>query len=278
MKDGSTNLQHVARRAPYIPEEIGGDKKNVFGLFLDPVGEGELEARVMECVSEGGKKRFSYANAHASNLASSDPVFRALLNRSDVTYCDGEGLRLAARLLGVVLPPRATLTRWVWPLCGDFASKGISVFLLGSTAANVAQAEKNLVARFPGLRVVGTHHGYFPKRGPRNEQVLRCIAMARPDVLFVGFGMPAQEYWIEENFASIEASVVMPCGSMIDYVAGAEPVAPVWMARRGFEWLYRLCQHPRALWRRYLLGNPRFIFRVVAQLFRRKIFGHEYYF
>jgi N-acetylglucosaminyldiphosphoundecaprenol N-acetyl-beta-D-mannosaminyltransferase len=80
--------------------------------------------------------------------------------------------------------------------------------------------------------------------------------------------MPLQEYWIEENLGSLRAGIVLPAGSMIDYIAGAKRPTPEWMAASGLEWLYRLFREPRRLWKRYLIGNPLFILRVIGRRIR----------
>lgn len=88
---------------------------------------------------------------------------------------------------------------------------------------------------------------------------------ASPDLLFVGFGMPLQEEWIRRHRHALRAGAIFPCGSMIDYASGLKSIAPPWMRNNGMEWLYRLFQEPGRLWKRYLVGNPRFIFRVMHQ-------------
>jgi N-acetylglucosaminyldiphosphoundecaprenol N-acetyl-beta-D-mannosaminyltransferase len=86
--------------------------------------------------------------------------------------------------------------------------------------------------------------------------------------VFVGFGMPLQEYWIDDNREALRAGIVLPAGSMIDYIAGAKRQTPAWMANNGLEWLYRLAKEPRRLWRRYLIGNPLFLLRILVQRIR----------
>jgi len=95
--------------------------------------------------------------------------------------------------------------------------------------------------------------------------VLASIRSANPDLLFVGFGMPLQGEWIQTNLADLAVPAILPCGSMIEYASGRKALAPAWMSNHGLEWLFRLIQEPRRLWKRYLLGNPLFFLRVVRQ-------------
>lgn len=240
----------------------------VGGVGVDIIGRDDLHAAISRCVDGGGQAVFAYANIHAINLANADHLFSEFLNNATTVYCDGEGVRLGARMLGRILPPRVVLTYWIWDLCALCEERGFSMFFLGSTPENVELAVQEIRKRHPSLLVAGYHHGYFDKKGGDNETVLKMIRSARPHLLFVGFGMPLQEHWIAENRDRIRANVILPSGSMIDYIAGRKRPAPAWMANHGMEWLFRLLQEPRRLWRRYLLGNVLFFIRVARQLAR----------
>lgn len=237
----------------------------ILGVEVDEVTQEGVEERILASVRQGRKDLYSYVNIHAVNLAYRYPRFRRILNASSTSYCDGEGVRLGARILGFRLPRRIVLSYWVWKLCEIFERENVSIFVLGSKPEIVAKASENLLKRFPRLRIAGYHDGYFDKSSAENDRVLALIENKKPDVLFVGFGMPFQEYWIDDNFERIQAAAILPCGSMIDYVAGVKPLTPAWMANHGLEWLYRLIREPDRLWRRYLLGNPLFILRVLGQ-------------
>ena len=117
--------------------------------------------------------------------------------------------------------------------------------------------------------VAGADHGYFNKAfdNLENDRVVNNINDVRPNILFVGFGMPMQERWIMENRDRLDVNVIMPVGAMFDYLAGTVPRAPKWMTDHGLEWLGRLIIEPRRLWKRYLIGNPFFLWRVLKQKF-----------
>lgn len=242
----------------------------VAGVGVDIVDKQGLHAAITRCVKAGGHAVYAYANIHAVNLSYTDRAFSEFLRTAAITYCDGEGLRLGARILGTVLPPRVVLTYWIWDLCDLCERKGYSMFFLGSTPGNVERAVQEIRLKHPSLLVAGYHHGFFEKTGRENERVLEMIRSAHPHLLFVGFGMPLQEQWIADNLERISANVILPSGSMIDYIAGRKRAAPKWMANHGMEWLFRLLQEPRRLWRRYLVGNMLFMFRVVLQMVRAR--------
>jgi N-acetylglucosaminyldiphosphoundecaprenol N-acetyl-beta-D-mannosaminyltransferase len=123
-------------------------------------------------------------------------------------------------------------------------------------------------ARYPGLEIAGTHHGYF-KPGREERDVIDAINRSGAEILFVAFGVPLQEIWIERNRHRLKPSVVIGVGGLFDYYSGRIPRAPLALRRTGLEWLWRLAMEPGRLWRRYLLGNAEFLGRV-AML---KLFG-----
>ncbi len=124
-------------------------------------------------------------------------------------------------------------------------------------------------ARFPNLQIAGTQHGYFNKgtHSAENEEVLTIINAAAPNILIVGFGMPLQERWCKENWERLNANILLTGGAVFDYASGELRRGPAWMTENGLEWLARLIIEPRRLWRRYILGNPHFLWRVLLQRF-----------
>lgn len=174
---------------------------------------------------------------------------------------------LGARLLGYHIPERITYADWIWQLAAYAAEQGFSLFFLGGRAGVAARAAARLQEDFAALKVAGTHHGYFDKQpGSReNLDVIEVINTSRPDILVVAFGMPLQEAWLRDNWAQVNARVALTGGAVFDYVSGELQRAPSWLNDHGMEWLGRLLIEPGRLWRRYLLGNPLFLARVLRQ-------------
>jgi len=243
-------------------------KGRILGVDVDIIDKDQLLDRITESVRLKQKDLYPYVNIHAVNLAHGDIAFRNLLNSAGTVYCDGEGVRLGARILGWQLPPRIVLTYYLWELCEAFEKEGISVYFLGGREGVLENAIQNVSKRFPGLKIAGSHQGFFQKTGTENEKVVQSVSRSDADVLFVGFGMPLQEHWIAENMHRLDVHAILPCGSMIEYTGGAKRYTPAWMADHGMEWFYRLMQEPGRLWSRYLIGNPLFLLRVVRQRLR----------
>jgi N-acetylglucosaminyldiphosphoundecaprenol N-acetyl-beta-D-mannosaminyltransferase len=203
-------------------------------------------------------------NVHALNIAFSTSWFRNYLNESFVTFCDGVGIKLAARLTGQHLVHRFTPPDFMDQICQDAAVHGWKIFFLGAKPGVAQRAADRMLAASPGLQI-RTHHGYFDKEreGPDNLQVVDEINQFRPQILVLGFGMPVQEKWILENIASLQVNIAFPAGALFDYLSGEVQRAPRWMTDNGLEWLGRLMIEPGRLWRRYLVGNPLFLWRIL---------------
>jgi N-acetylglucosaminyldiphosphoundecaprenol N-acetyl-beta-D-mannosaminyltransferase len=244
-----------------------GERVGILGVGVDPLTVEELHARILCAVREGRHDLVLNVNAHALNLAARDRALRDFLASAPTVFADGSGVVLAARLLGGRLPGRITYADWIPRLAAFGEGEGLSFFFLGGRPGVAQGAARKLGERYPGLRVVGVHHGFFDKStgSPENEALLEEINAASPDVLLVAFGMPLQEYWLMENWQRTEARVALTGGAVFDYVSGELRRGPRLLTDNGFEWLARLIVEPGRLWRRYVLGNPVFLLRVVGQ-------------
>lgn len=239
------------------------DRVNVLGVGVDPLTVGDLQAEVGRLVRGGRGGLVLNVNAHCLNLCYADPALRGFFNAADVVFCDGAGVMLAARLLGRRIPERITYADWAWQLADFAEARNLSLYFLGARSGVAQAAARRLKQRYPGLNMVGVHHGYFDRS--ENEAVVQKINAAAPDILLVGLGMPLQEYWLMENRHRLDAGVALTGGAVFDYVSGRLRRGPRLLVSSGFEWLARLLIDPRRLWRRYLVGNPLFFLRVVRQ-------------
>jgi N-acetylglucosaminyldiphosphoundecaprenol N-acetyl-beta-D-mannosaminyltransferase len=138
------------------------------------------------------------------------------------------------------------------------------LFLLAGEPGIVEKAIKKMQVIAPNLSVSG-HHGYFNKNNDENESVIAEINKFKPDVLYIGFGMPLQERWILDNFDKIEARVFLPLGACLDFYTDSVYRGPRWLTDNGLEWLTRLVTEPTRLWERYIIGNPLFFYRILKQ-------------
>jgi N-acetylglucosaminyldiphosphoundecaprenol N-acetyl-beta-D-mannosaminyltransferase len=202
-------------------------------------------------------------NAAVCNLASHDPQFRRILHDADLAYADGQSVVWGARALGVPVPERVATTDLVYPLMRACAAEGKRVYLFGAKPEVVKAAADRLRSFAPGLQLRFSD-GYVPEAGM--DALLDDINGFGTDVLLVGLGDPLQQQWIERHRDRLTVPAVLTCGGLFDWTSGSRRRAPKWMIRAGLEWLWRLLLEPRRLARRYLVGNPEFVARLVGQL------------
>lgn len=202
-----------------------------------------------------------FVNAHTLNLACDDPSYREVLRGAEHVFGDGTGVRWSARLLhGRALRDNVNGTDVVPRLFIDLAGRGLSYFLLGNTLERIERAAAHARATYPGWTQAGYHHGYLGE-GEHAAAVERVNASGA-HLLLVGMGNPKQERWIARHLPQLTVPLCMGTGGLFDYWAGNLVRAPVWVRRVGCEWLYLLIHQPHKA-RRYLLGNPKFLLRVV---------------
>jgi len=225
--------------------------------------------------------------------AARDPRLRDILNAADLCLADGIGVLWAAHYLALTGGPLRALAQLplslaalafnpaavrhplkenmagvdlTWEMLARLDEAGSTLFLLGGTEAEASGARRRIEERFPRLRVVGTHHGYFDASGEQNERIIEAINAAAPDALLVAMGFPRQEEWIVDNLSRLGVGVAVAEGGSFSFISGAAPRAPRWLRRVGLEWLFRLLRQP---WRlRRQLAIPQLIWLVVRQRLR----------
>ena len=244
----------------------GEERVDILGVGVDPLTVGGLHAEVERLVRRRGGVVLN-VNAHCLNLLHKDRDLKDFFADADVVFCDGAGVRLAARMLGGRLPERITYADWLPRLAALAEERELSLFFLGARPGVAEEAARRLRASHPKLEVRGARHGFFDHRkgSPENEAVVAQINAAEPDVLVLGRGMPLQEIWLMENRHGLKFGVALTGGAVFDYASGRLRRGPRLLTDNGFEWLARLLVEPRRLWRRYLLGNPLFLARVLRQ-------------
>lgn len=252
-------LGRYAQRAP-LPRKIM-QKIDLLGVSIACLDQAGLVAQALDWAESPGWRVIHYANAHSLNLACEQPAFRDLLNAADLVYADGVSLSWASRLLHRQRLKKLTGADWLDPLCVGAASRGLGLYLLGGHPGIAEKAAQNLLQRHPSLKIVGTVDGFFQQRSP--AMIAEEITRLQPQLVLVGLGAPLQEQWIAKWKAALPAGVWWGVGALLDFAAGAERRVPGLLYRLGLEWLWRLAQDPAGKWRRYVLGNPRFVARVL---------------
>jgi len=239
----------------------------ILGLHVQSHTWDGLNGAISQIIRSGGHAVIPNVNVHFANLSWRLPWLREFFNSAPVNFCDGAGILLAARLLGGRIEERITYGDWFASLAAFCQREHFCFYFLGGGPEIAAEASQRVTSLYPGLVVAGTHHGYFAKGrlDAENTEVIAAINRCRPDILLVALGMPLQEEWLAQNWERIDAGVALTGGAILDYLSGRMRRPPAWMCRNGWEWLGRLLIEPRRLWKRYLIGNPLFLMRLLRQ-------------
>jgi N-acetylglucosaminyldiphosphoundecaprenol N-acetyl-beta-D-mannosaminyltransferase len=224
-------------------------------------------AEALDWIVEGARGRdrrlLAFVNPDCLNIAVRDPAYRGTLTGAARVLPDGIGLHLAGKLLGTPLRENVNGTDLFPLLCERLASTDLSVYLLGARPGIADEAARRMQERYPGLRVAGIASGYFS--GDEEEAVVDAINRSGAGVLLVAMGVPRQEAWLARWHDRLAPPVRMGVGGLFDFYSGRIPRAPAWLRELGLEWTYRLRQEPGRMWRRYVIGNPQFLWRVYRQ-------------
>jgi N-acetylglucosaminyldiphosphoundecaprenol N-acetyl-beta-D-mannosaminyltransferase len=237
----------------------------IAGVRVDDVTYDELMAHVDDFVASGQPHQIVTLNPEMVVAAHDDPAFRRMLNGADLNVADGVGLSIAASWLGQPLRERVTGSDGIFHLSAHCAQRGYRPFFLGAAPGVAEVVGERLAAGNKGLQVAGAYAG-SPCIEDEDE-IIERVRAAAPDLLFVAYGVPAEEKWIARNRERLGVPVMLGVGGAFDFVAGVTRRAPVWMRRAGLEWLHRLVREPWR-WRRQL-ALPRFVALVLAQRLAR---------
>jgi N-acetylglucosaminyldiphosphoundecaprenol N-acetyl-beta-D-mannosaminyltransferase len=226
----------------------------------------ELLEYIVQAGKSSKKTIVGNVNTRAINFACKLPWYQNFINNSDLVFCDGIGVILGAKILGnqVGFLNRMTAPDYIEKLALSCQQQNVSLFLLAGQPGVTDKAINQLAEIAPNLQIAG-HHGYFDKNSHESDAVIEEINRFKPDILYVGFGMPLQERWILDNFDKIETNVFLPLGAGLDFYTNSVYRGPKWLTDHGFEWLTRLVTEPTRLWERYIIGNPLFFYRVLKQ-------------
>ena len=231
-------------------------------ITFDNITMEEAVGTAMGHIAARSRCRVVTPNAEFALEAKKNPRFLNILNTSQLVLADGISVVLASKIIGDPMQGRVTGVGFAQALAAAMAEEGKSLFLLGAKPGVAEKAARKLQEAYPGLRIAGTHDGYFKEEGP----VVDAINAAHPDALLVCLGAPKQEYFMEEHDADLEVPVMAGLGGSMDVLAGNVQRAPEFYQKHGLEWLYRLVKEPQR-WRR-MIKLPLYLLDAVAWKFK----------
>lgn len=247
------------------------DNVQIIKIFGIPISLAEFNAAVtlVENLIQKRKSKFAaLANVNTLNYAYQNKRYRQILQSADLILRDGTGVKWAVKKIGANPKYNFVGTDFIPDFFRITSKKQYRLFLLGARPGISESASKVLSKIAPGIIIAGYHHGYFDKKD--EQRIINKINNTNPDILLVALGNPQQEIWIADNLHNLDVSVCIGVGALFDYLSGNVKRAPKWMLDAGFEWIFRLLLEPKRLWKRYFIGNTKFIFRFYKELYAQR--------
>lgn len=237
---------------------------NLLTTYANPITTKETVKHIENSIKNNSFVQHVVINVAKIISMLSDSKLRESVESCDIINIDGMGVVWGARFLGHDVPERVAGVDLFYELLAMSAQNGFSVYLLGAKDDVVSATAHKVQELYPSLKVVGYHHGYF---WDDEEAMVEKIRVSRAQLLFVAITSPKKENFINRWKDKLGVNFVMGVGGTFDVVAGKVKRAPLWMQNAGLEWLYRVIQEPRRMWKRYLVTNSKF----AVLLFREKI-------
>lgn len=241
---------------------------SVGGVRVDCVSMNQAIQIITGWCRQPGSPRLAVGvNAHVCNQAASHAAFANLIAAADLAYPDGRSVVWAGRSLGGQLDERVATTDMIWPLAQVASEMGLSMFFFGSAPGVAQRAADRIRERYP--LSIECADGYGQARD--DLALVERINASGADILLVGLGDPRQQQWVAAHRDCLRVRTILTCGGLFDWTSGKNPRPPAWMTSAGLEWAWRLRLEPGRLAGRYLLGNPRFLFRIARQRMTGKV-------
>jgi N-acetylglucosaminyldiphosphoundecaprenol N-acetyl-beta-D-mannosaminyltransferase len=247
-------------------------RRDLFGVRVSVTRYDEVVQRVCEAAEKGIGALVDFMPVHLLTVVAGDEEFRSKLDDFSIIAPDGQPVRWALnKLYNANLTDRVYGPELMRRLCGEAATRGMSIYLYGGTEEVLAKLTEKLLSWFPTLKIAGAESPPFRKlSGEEDAAAVERINRSGAKLVFLGIGSPKQEVFAHKHRNDIQA-VKLCVGAAFDFHAGVKKMAPAWMQKRGLEWLFRLTQEPKRLWKRYLVANSTFVFLYTREVLRRKL-------
>lgn len=214
-----------------------------------------------------GKLMINTINAHSYNVAQRDERFAEAL-QAGMLVPDGASIVKACRWLNAEFQPTERIAGWdLFQFEMGRIGEGSTVMFVGSSPAVLQKIEERMGQEYPTLKIATYSPPYKPSfDAEENQQIIDAINQTQPDLLWIGMTAPKQEKWVWDNWTQLDVYChVGAIGAVFDFYAGTAKRAPLWWQRHSLEWLYRLLIEPRRMWRRYLVGNTKFLYYILKE-------------
>jgi N-acetylglucosaminyldiphosphoundecaprenol N-acetyl-beta-D-mannosaminyltransferase len=264
---------HELPRKPF--EDAEGYPRFPAGVVsLSAMSLAEARDRILQWVKTGQRHYVNVCTADTMVQCFDHPALAKIVQESGMATTDGMPLVWLAKYFGFKQATRVYGPDLMLELCRESCKQSVPVrhYFYGATEDTLRKLKENLLAQFPHLEIAGMHAPPFrPLTEAEKQEDADRINTARADIVWCGLGTPKQDYWVAEFRPLLHTSAILAVGAAFDFHAKRIPQAPRWIMNAGLEWLFRLSIEPQRLWRRYIIGNPRFILMVLG----RQILGRQ---
>jgi N-acetylglucosaminyldiphosphoundecaprenol N-acetyl-beta-D-mannosaminyltransferase len=294
--DAALQILHLRKYPMFLHERPAQPATDQEGFFRFPAGVVALSAMTLEGARDRVLNWVATGQRHYVNICTADtmvqcfdrPDMAKIITAAGMATTDGMplvwlahyyGFKAASRVYGpdlmLALCAATSDVDRSLPSVGDqplsAEKKRVSHFFYGATDDVLQKLKTNLLAQFPDLQIAGIYSPPFrPLTAAEKDEVTEMINASGADIVWCGLGTPKQDYWVAEFRPRLNATALLAVGAAFNFHAGQVKQAPRWMMANGLEWLFRLAVEPKRLWRRYLIGNPRFVWLIAGQMIRRR--------
>lgn len=243
------------------------EEYKIFKIKIHPLYKSEFLDIIETNLKEGNQIVQNGVNsASITELIHNEELTQAY-NNSTLINIDGMSVVCALRFLGHDVPERVACPDLADDILKMAEKNNFGIFLLGTTEKSIRSCVGNIKESYPGIKLLGYRNGYFSD--DEEDLVVKMINNSDADILFIGMPSPKKEFFVEKYRDMLNVRYILGVGGYFDIISGITKRAPNWIQRIGMEWFYRFMQEPRRMWRRYLIGNSRFIWLVIKEKFKR---------
>jgi N-acetylglucosaminyldiphosphoundecaprenol N-acetyl-beta-D-mannosaminyltransferase len=235
----------------------------ILGSYVDALTMEETLSEVEKIINKKQPVQHVVVNASKINLMSQDKQLTDIVNSCSIINADGQSIVWAAKFLNKPLPERVAGIDLFENLVKLSPQKDYKLYFFGAKEEVVEKVVNIYNKKYPTINIVGYRNGYFTET--EEQQIIDNIKKVSPDILFVAFSSPKKEYWINKYLLELNVPFIMGVGGSFDVIAGVTTRAPIWMQQMGLEWFHRFVQEPRRMFKRYIVGNFKFVLHVLKE-------------
>ena len=247
---------------------MNNNRYPILNTYVNAISMEETVAEVDKIINERKPTQHVVINALKVNLMNEDDKLREIVNECPLINADGASIVWAAKKLDVPLKERVAGIDLFLRLVREASEKGYKIYLFGAKEEVVQKVRNIFEEQYPLLNIVGVRNGYFEEKD--EPQIVADMASSGADMMFVAFSSPKKEFWVNKYLHQLNIPFVMGVGGSFDVVAGVTTRAPKWMQDHGLEWFYRFIQEPKRMFKRYIVGNVKFVSYVYKERKRLK--------